>query len=465
LFNVADPIDSGPIMWGSRRAAQMLSDLAAGTDSVDFIVIGDSNTMSASANAWGYHNGFSQALNDKGWNVYGTPVYPAMIVQPTGVTDSPMFGWNTSAYLYAPTGNLASGNAATSTTYYTNWTPSTTWVLYGSATASPPAKFDWAYIASGTYFQNYNAVEIHAAHPLNSTSLTLYHRVRWGGFNTGSGAFRGRTRLYNAPNTTLADGASQSTNNGTTYSFNAYEYSFTPTGAWLHSSWTSGGGSGATGPVAIHSHSIYCRRKGWSVTSHGYFAGYTSAQINTAISGIGATQLRTHLQEIRERQILAGGSGRVILLTHSGINGNETSTDWVNCHKAIWNTYKAAWSALGYPASDLAIISWVGVQRNSDDSSLSGSSGNLIAVRDAAKQMALDNPDMTVVNVKSFMNYAIAITGNGNGTTFYQGGATAATQHLSGGYTSGGPPSGTKATSDGYTLVAHDILNSVLWNA
>jgi hypothetical protein len=451
LFNTDNPVASGPIVWGSRRASQMISDLAAGTDSLDIVLIGDSNTMSASSFTWGYVSGMSQAMKDFGWTCYGTAVYPAMTDRGTTAAYG---GWLASAYLSAPTGNLTNGNSATSTTYYTNWTPGSTWVRYLTD------KDSWAYVASGSYTDNYNAVELQAAHPLNVNGTTLYHRVRYGTFTTSGGQFQGRTREYTS-GTVLGSGSVQSTNNAS-YAFNAYEYSFTANGIYMNSSWS---GLGATGPVAIHSHSIYKRSKGWAVTSHGYFSGSTSATIDSRITSIGSTQLQNHLRELRERQILAGGTGRVLLMVHSGINGNETTADWTACHKDIWNYYKAAWSALGYPGGDLAIVSWVSVPRNSDDSSLSGAAENLVGVRDAAKAMALANPDMTVIDVKSIMNYAIAITGVGNGTTYYQGGGTATTQHLSGGYSSGGPPSGTKATSDGYTVTSAGILNALRWNA
>ena len=153
-------------------------------------------------------------------------------------------------------------------------------------------------IASGTYSQVYNAITLRSTHPLNSASLTLWHRIRWGGFNTGSGSFTGTTR-NDSTNAVIANGSSQSTNNGQSYSFSPYEYSFTPIAANMRHSIF--GGSGATGPAAFHSHSVYCKRKGWSVTSHGFFAGADSATINTQVSGAGSTLIQTHLQELRER--------------------------------------------------------------------------------------------------------------------------------------------------------------------
>lgn len=459
------PPAAGPIIWGSRRASQMIADLAAGTDSLDIVLIGDSNTGSALYGMWGYHSGLSQSLNDRGWLCYGLPIYPAMTEWRNRAAFS-LGGWNSTAYVYVPSGALGSGKAQGGSTAYSVWSPGTTWVRYGASQDVPPATDDWAYIESGTYRNAYNGLVLPVESPINSPGLTLWHRIRWGGFSVGNGSFTAET-LSASSGMPVATGPTQPTNTGQPYSFSTYEYPFTPPGgAPLLASWSSGA-PGATGPCAIHSQTIYCKRKGWSVTSHGYLAGYDSPSIGSTISGIGSTLLKTHLQELRERQIAAGGSGRVLLMTHSGINGNETPAAWTSCHKAIWSTYRSAWAALGYPAGDLAIVSFVGVQRDLEDSSDGGAPGNLIPVREAAKAMALESPDMTVIDVKSILGYARATVGVGNGRSYYQRTGNLPTPgeditvHLSGGLIS----DSTKDTSDGYTLVSHAILDALLWSA
>ena len=530
----------GPSIYGNLRPSRFVKDLASGADSLDIVVIGDSNTGSAQSGMWGYHNGFSQAMFELGWSCYGLPIYPAMTSwSPSSYS---LGGWNASAFLYSPTGNLASGNVSGGSTSYSVWTPgkvatvtisqaspgvvtytahgltagaplffSTTgslptgltagttyyvasvlgadtftvastptgsainttgagsgthtiqtcpWIRYGSSSATPPAKDDWAYIASGSYSQNFNALEMTVDHPLNNTALTLWHRVRYGTFTASGGSFQARARAYDG-GPVYASGSVQSTQ-GAAYSFGTYEYSFSVTAPteYMHASW-SGGAGGAVGPCAIHSHTIYCKRKGWSVTSHGYLAGYDSASINQVASSIGSTLLQTHLQELRERQISAGGTGRVLLVTHSGINGNETASAWTSCHMSIWNTYKSAWAALGYPATDLAIVSFVGVPANATDNSNTGSGGNLIAVRTAANLLPQANPDMTVIDVKKLMPYTRALSGIGNGRSYYQrtnnlpNAGSDITVHLSGGIYTGT----TRDTSDGYTVMAHEILS------
>jgi hypothetical protein len=118
---------------------------------------------------------------------------------------------------------------------------------------------------------------------------------------------------------------------------------------------------------------------------------------------------------------------------------------------AVWNTYKAAWSALGYPATDLAIVSFVGEPKNADDSSNNSDPENLIPVRTAANAMAVANPDMTVVDVKKLMNYQQLVYVPIGGANFYQAGSS--NVHLSGGASS---------TTDGYTVVSNMIVSALL---
>jgi hypothetical protein len=617
-----------------------LKDLASTADSLDIVIIGDSNTGSSQVGMWGYHNGFSQAMFELGWLCYGTHYSHLMT---DWLVNTNTGGWNSSAFVYQPTGTLFNGNISGGSTAYSTWTPgkvatvtisnaspgvvtytghgltagapifldttgllpaglsatitgvaitnitgnfsctavsqglaigqpvtisgtftngnnivgysnpttyyiiaansaSTTfqlsatrngaavttvvgtagvgavfnvsntgytyfvktvlsadtftvastptgsaintssagsgthtiqtcpWNRYGSANATPPAKESWAYINGAEYWNWYPQIFMTTSHPLYNGSLTLWHRIRWGTFNTGSGYFRPAVRVFGGA--TLATSAVVNTNTGNANSFQMSEYSFVPTGANQIEAGPVAGGTvalsrGSVGPVALHGNSIYCKRKGWSVTSHGYLAGYDSLMINQVAITIGPT-LQLHLQELRERQISAGGTGRVLIVSHSGINGNETASDWTSSHVSIWNTYKEAWAALGYPSTDLAIVSFVGVPANSLDNSNNGTGSNLVAVRAAANALSNTQPDMTIIDVKAMMPYTRAIVGVGNGRSYYQrtnnlpNAGSDITVHLSGGIATA--PS-TKDTSDGYTVMAHEIIQTLLNNA
>jgi hypothetical protein len=460
-FSPSIGVNSGPVIYGSTRPGKFLKDLASGTDSLDIVIIGDSNTGSSLGGFWGYHNGFSQTLNDRGYPIYGTPYSHTMT---DWAVDTNTGGWLGSAYVYQPRGTLLNGNTSGGATNYAYWTPGTDWTRYGTY---PSAKDGWAYISGAEYWNWYPQVYIETSHPLFNTSLTLIHRIRWGTFSTGSGYFRAAVRNFGG--STIATNSVVNTNTGNANSVATTEYSFTPSGAaqieaGCFAGGTVAGSRGAVGPVAIHGHSIYCQRKGWSVHSHGYMSGADSTTIDSVMSGIGSSALQLHLQELRARQLAATGSGRVLLMMHSGINGADTTSTWQTAHIDVWNTYKTAWAALGYPAADLAWVSFVSHVPNSTDTSNSGSTGNLATIRTAANTMPTTYTDMTVVDVKKLLTYTQNITGVGNGRAYYQrynnlpNAGSDTTIHLSGGTYTGS----TKDTSDGYTALANLIISSLM---
>ena len=69
---------ANPAVTGSTRPGRFIGDCIAGSDFLDIVVIGDSNTGSAIVGLWGYHNGLSEALLAAGAHPYATSVYPTM---------------------------------------------------------------------------------------------------------------------------------------------------------------------------------------------------------------------------------------------------------------------------------------------------------------------------------------------------------------------------------------------------
>ena len=70
-----------PGVYGSRRASVFLRDAIAGTDSIDVMVIGDSNAgtypSATAANGSGYTVGVARALQSLGIPIYATPLLAA----------------------------------------------------------------------------------------------------------------------------------------------------------------------------------------------------------------------------------------------------------------------------------------------------------------------------------------------------------------------------------------------------
>lgn len=472
----------GTKVFGSSRAATFLSDVASGNDSVDIVLLGDSNTGSAIYDFWGYHNGFCETFNNRGWTYYGTPVMSGM--NGRNIDNSPSI-WRGSINYYAPTGALQSGNTSGNATSYNVWSPTGNWTRYGSSSTTPDSRDDWAYLASGSaqWFTAYG-ISITSNNPLAAAGQSVYYRIRYGTFTSaGSGGFC--PMVFNTAGAEQYGTRQFQSSAGAAYSFSAWELPWTTSGTNSYrASWAfvGTGSNVCKGPVAIHSQSFYRRTKGWSLHSHAYLGGFSSDMIASVIvNNVGSTLLQTHLKELRERQILATGSGRVLVVFQFGVNQStgptvaETPAKWVQAARDIWTKYKTEWAALGYPDSDLACLCWVSHASNLQDNSSSGSNGNLIAVRAAAIQMALDYPDMTVVDVNQLMSYTDLLMGQnpigGTGVSalstyglpYFQrlsnwpNAGSDFPQHLSGGQIS----AGVNHPTDGYVLLCGKIVDAL----
>lgn len=471
----------GTKVFGSIRPTQFLNDVASGKDSLDVLLLGDSNTGSAIHDFWGYHNGFCEAMNARGWTYYGTPLFAAM--NGRNVNNAPS-SWRGSINYFAPSGSLLSGNSSGGATAYSVWSPTGNWTRYGSSSTTPDSRDDWAYISSATQYFTTFGLQIASDNPLAVAGNTIYYRLRYGTFTAGGGGFC--PMVFNGANAEQFSPRQFQSSTGASYSYNAWEKSWVTSGTTSYrGTWAFVAGSDVCkGPMAIANQSFYRRSKGWSITSHAYLGGFSSDAIASIIvNSVPSTLLKNHLQELRERQILAGGTGRVLVAFQFGVNATaspanlpETPAKWVQAARDIWTTYKTAWSALGYPSDDLACLCWCSHQTNVNDNSSQGTGGNMVAVRTAANQMALDYPDMTVVDVKQLLPYSKLIMGTGPfgssgdpdlvmyGLPYYQridGWPNAGInfyEHLSGGQIS----AGVNHPTDGYRVMSEAIISAVL---
>ena len=567
---VGDSSNNGPAVYGSTRAATFLKDLIAGTDSLDIILLGDSNIGSALAGGYGYQSGISQALSNLNATCYGTALAPFIDRSPqnasrfyttwrgtvstiqksadyksglmstvgsaTNAAAAPYSVWNPgtvlTSYGKSNTDGTLSGVTITGTggqfqcsqanlqinqqvdiagtftvvggqgtitgytspkTYYiiatngnTTFTLSATYsgtaitttagTTTGLSFGSQADYNDWLYFdPTGTAGFAYKGtgINVDQTHPLAANTLSQKFRVRYGTVNGSTGAFlpnvygggsaNALPRLLIGAPVPLAGTAGVAT-------FSKYEGTFTATGKG-HSAnaigYNTNGTVFSTGPGAFFCQSFYRpATKGFAVHSHAYQSGDDSARISLLVNDTSTTWLQYQLQEIRERQLDAGGSGRVMLFFSSGINGSDTPTIWTDAHTSMWNRYKAVWSSLGYPASDLTIVSVVGVQKDSGDNI--GSGLTLIPVRAAANAMATASSDMTVVDIKALMSYNAMTNGTGS-ASYYQvfngvpNNQTDITVHLSGGnvgitgpYTATSFPTPTTVVLTGASALAAD---------
>ena len=444
---------SGPNVYGSRQPNVFLKDLQAGTNSVDIIIIGDSNTGAAISGGYGYLAGLSEALNNYNFPIYATPLYSFVDQSPTGVSRF-YSTWRGTMSTIAKIAPFRSGLAASdllgtpdaSATFFSTWNENSNLCNYGSY-GSPNFDYnDWLFISTGTNVYKTSGCNIGKDHPFAVNGTVQKLRVKYGKSSVNAGqqfvpliyeaksasasvavAVGSTTSAYSAtPNVNGDISETQFTANGYGYNCTGVGYDY-PNGNQL-----------TKGPLSMFFQSVYRNIKGWSVHSRGYQSGATSSDIASTYNNLTPSATAFYLKEIRERQIAAGGTGRVMLFVHSGINGSETGTTWTNAHKSIWNHYKTSWSGLGYPASDLAIVSFVGVQQDLNDTISGSGDANLINTRIAANAMAVQNPDMCVVDVKNLIPYSEMVNGNSSGVSYYQqynGIPTSSTftAHLSGG--------------------------------
>jgi len=376
------PSESGNVgLYGSRRANVFIKDCVAGTDSVDVLTVGDSNI---GYNNCGVHTGFREALAFHGAAQYATCLTQLAENIASGgnnlsagmLTNMTQFLWrgNTLATSSAGNSTFSSLNAKVATSDSNAIALST---AVGTFTNFKPNafEFDAAFVNVGsptnTHTSAANGVRIvpAATTPFaagdGSGSVPLQYRVVYGTFASGSGQFK--LSVARNVNTIVARSATPiSTNTGTngiastaaTLNFNAPEVSSVAVPFACN---VDGFLSGTTadyivGPAAFFWHSLmFQTKKGYSVTNLSYYSGRTTAQLATDMAS-NTTLINATLKELRERQMVAGGSGRVLVLTNSGINDAATGATYTTSLDSLISVFTTAWATLGYPATDLAFL-------------------------------------------------------------------------------------------------------------
>jgi hypothetical protein len=377
-------------VYGSKVASQFLQDLVAGRDSLDIVCIGDSNIGSDN---YGYTHGFNRVLNySYGVPWYATPLFagscsdgPTTRVgtdfQPgvrlrwcgnaqagsTGTVRTLVEASVSSSPVYTYAQNLKTALGFDTTNYSTNSTrrlPIFQWGVgwYG------------AYVDDGVTYTstgNNNLIELSDTHPMNYGSGTggaaLAYRIVAGTFNGGSGQFK----LRAANNSTLANLATTSSyissNTGTDGYANASQISdlqlnfnspsTTPT--TLICSWDGmNSGNSVTGPFACLYHSIIRQSgKGFASNTLMYQSGRTPTLIADQLE-YSDKLIDAFIKELRERQIVAGGSGRVLVVVNMGINGstNDNGVAYIAAANRIIGRVSSRWISTGGSSSQLAFV-------------------------------------------------------------------------------------------------------------
>ena len=372
-------------VYGSSRAGTFLKEAQSNTDYLDIVTIGDSN--SGSPGNFGYTVGLTHACANLGMGIYATPM---QFTSETSNNDGNLrqnglvgpyveAAWRGNSRTDTGTIiNLESAVAASNATAIAlknaigayqqpPQLPTTeTDTFVGGVFRPAGFAYGAAFIASGTYTSAAQGTRIRIAprHPLimgnGGADQDIQYRLVYGTFNEGAGSFRMKIT------TNIADVLAQKTvnTNAGSYGYATETLDYTTTlrasapiePNMLAMSYDGFGSNPITGPAAFFWHSVIRKNiPGISVSSLTYNGGHTTAQVYQILNertGI----VKMYLKEVRQRQIAAGGTGRVLIFMNTGINGSEGGASWTTQANNIRVMFSTLWSELGFPAADLAFV-------------------------------------------------------------------------------------------------------------
>lgn len=377
---------------GSARAGSFLRDLINGVDSVDIITIGDSNALQPAG--YGYHVAWHRALGMYvGAQMYATPLLPggsflnSSTFSGLSTDQAPLVGCRLETSLNGAASGGSLGGTMRQMVRYTSDTAinacatalgfdSTNFANDATTMLLKPNVWQWTpcALAAGEQWTSTtgtsNAVWVNQEQPIaygvaGTGNQLLQYRLVYGTFATGSGSFK--LSVFNKSGFSLNQRSSSfQTNTGTAgYSTTAATLDFTTAttavggNMGVYCSW-DGANQGAThaptGPFAALWMSVAAKnRKGYSVSNLTGHGGLTTNQLADRIEGCDKV-LDSFLKEIRDRQMMAGGSGRAIVWLNSGINGPDTSSTWIAGAERIRNRIAARWQTIGGSLSNLAFV-------------------------------------------------------------------------------------------------------------
>jgi hypothetical protein len=383
-------------VYGSSTAVNFIRQTSL--NGIDIAVIGDSNTgfnaPTDGGYVWGLSYGLDVAFPNK---CYGTPIYNLMIA-------GNFAGYKSSlAAASLPVGGYVSGIGSTDSGP-TAITPlfsrgSGNWSESGGASAT--TYLDYPYLASGNQTENVNrGMSIASDHPIG-VSNELRYRVLRGRFS-GGGSHRYRVRLGASPFTALATSSSISANGTTAVIADETIVTAGSRSTGIEAFWSVQNAASIfnVGPIAPLLQSIYTPRVGWSVDSMYFFGGATLTTIDSDIGAAPSAAVQTMLREYYDRQIAAGGNGRLIVWIQGGANESDwisSPSTWLSKWNSTMNTIRSAWNSAGLPAGNLAFVAMVTHDISGYD--FTSRRAELIG-------LASSRNDLTVVNIPEIIPFS-----------------------------------------------------------
>ncbi len=355
---------------GSARAQTLLKNCVSGADSVDVVTIGDSNTGFVETTGWGYgyHTGMYKRFQMSA-SEYASPLYDAMLgtagdsgysgnIFGTGLTPAwPADNSAGNASGPGPIRGLVAANSAANA----DAVAVINHLGVDTANLSKPFGYDFqgSIVTAGTTFQtgaNKDCIILTTSASIYSSGAAMQYRVVYARTTTSGGQFK--LGWWNS-GSGATFGSYVSTNNASVDVPTPAQFNFSAPAAAYRVGW-DGLGQGtshrAVGPATILAHSLIRRNfKGFSFNNIMYDSGAPTTRIADRSSQMGSL-LNVKLQELRNRQIEAGGTGNVVVIVYTGINGSESASTYTTQAERIVTTWKNKWSAIGGDSNRIAFV-------------------------------------------------------------------------------------------------------------
>lgn len=438
---------------GTGLVADWIRDAINKTGSIDCLWIGDSNT---GFNGWGWADAWQHGLCQNGAPMYGSMIWVPWNTQGNlGYRSNTFsaFASNTGTGVVAGTGVSSGASTALKATFGIG---SGSLTINGTAANAPDfvdvpgsrsAQSETALWLFMRNIQTGSASAIEATYPEPMPigfNEALIFRAQVNLRNSGSQKFT--TRWANLSNgslgalgtptqsTTTVSASADSWDTYThTLAADSTRFVYPPTnsaGQFGVKVALDGSGVGVGNAIlqgtSVGLCSVYRAIKGTSSSIMEYRGSATLTQLATDINQSKTGFCTTLLKETRERQIAAGGTGRVLICIQGGVNSGDWSPSnpaaAITAVESIKTDIKSAWANLGYSDKELLFMFMVSHPVDAGDASLT-------VLRTYAENYYADSTDTMFINLNSLFPFTTITTNN-----WYDSGGTAHLDEATRGY-------------------------------
>lgn len=395
----AQVLDLVPVR-GSSRASVWIQDAIDGTNFVDIVLIGDSNT---GFTQYGICNGLVNAMCLEGASQYASAMFEVWRGSDNSEHGCPSSdGTNREGMRSFGTAASYTSNAVATSGGTAGNAPATTqanFTLGGSAVqAFGSAESNGLWVAAASTFTDFNLgiLAQTAGAPVGESlhvSDEMTYRLYYASEATG-GSVKIRIAPTGSGSTTVdtVNLANSAGNLAYIENTTGIPESALRTNMTIYIAGGGVGGSNAiAGPGAFFWQTVYrpSALSGFAVQPFEYYGGRTLTQMSTDVSRASGGWLRQYMKAIVQRQSSAGGTGRVVFWIQGGTNLDASASDARDSVQSIISSIRSAWSAAGYSADDLAFVSHITHQVEDPD--------NLADRRVRLRELTQFNDDLTVI--------------------------------------------------------------------